>query len=286
MTILTALLGVALALDLAPRPPPDAPKAGHAPEETRCGACHTAEGWDRVTFDHARTGFPLDGQHRTAACRGCHSGSDFKKAVPRACVACHRDGHAGRLGTRCADCHDAVAWKEPIFGPQDHRRTNFPLDGRHAVLPCEECHGDRRDRGFSRPTRRCVDCHQADLLRAAAGVFDHSPPPTGWGFTGDCRQCHGAWNFASAGLAGHDACFPIRSGRHAGIRCLRCHTSALDPSMLGDCAAAANTLNCFGCHGCPDGHGGVGGFQPCPSTPTTDFSRRCFGCHPTGVGGD
>jgi hypothetical protein len=286
MTSLTAILAVALALDLAPRPAPAVPKAGHAPEETRCGACHTTEGWDRVTFDHARTGFPLDGQHRQAACRGCHAGSDFKRAVPSACVACHRDVHAGRLGTRCRNCHDAVAWKETTFGPEAHRRTNFPLDGRHAVLPCEECHGDRRDRGFSRPTRRCADCHQADLIRAAAGAFDHSPPPTGWDFTGDCRRCHGAWNFASAGLAGHDACFPIRSGRHAGIRCLRCHTS-LDPLMRSSACSDGDTVvtataDCRRCHGCPGEHPSVSGFN-CAS-PT--FSQDCWDCHPTGKGGD
>jgi len=287
VTISALALGLVLALDLSPKPAPAVQAEDHAKRETRCAACHTADGWDRVTFDHARTGFPLDGQHRQAACRGCHAESNFKKAVPRACIACHRDAHAGRLGTRCQDCHDAVAWKEPTFGPEAHRRTNFALDGRHAVLPCEECHGDRRDRGFSRPTRTCADCHQLDLVRAAAGVFDHAPPPAGWGFTGDCRRCHGAWAFGNASLAGHDACFPTRSGRHAGIRCLKCHTSSLDPSMnTGNCSDAAGTLNCFGCHGCPSEHGGVSGFQPCPSTPSTDFSQRCYNCHPSGQGGD
>lgn len=272
-----ALFTLALALgavDLGARPPAaPAPGRGHAPPETRCGACHTAEGWDRVTFDHARTGFPLDGQHRQAACRGCHSGSDFKRAVPRACVACHRDGHAGRLGTRCQDCHDAVAWKEPTFGPEAHRRTAFPLDGRHAVLPCEECHGDRRDRGFSRATRRCADCHQADLVRAAAVSFDHA---VAFGNAEDCRRCHGAWAFSPGYLPGHDACFPIRTGRHSGIRCLKCHTSltAADFQAPGTCATG--TAACTRCHGtCPEGH---------KSCPISDL--RCYQCHPRGSGGD
>src|SRR5205814_5779787 len=26
--------------------------------DTRCAACHTAESWTKVTFDHDRTGFP------------------------------------------------------------------------------------------------------------------------------------------------------------------------------------------------------------------------------------
>jgi hypothetical protein len=277
MTILSLAFALVLAVDLAPKPEPATAAEEHAKKETRCGACHTAEGWDRVTFDHARTGFPLDGQHRQAACRGCHAASDFKKAVPRACVACHRDAHAGRLGTRCQNCHDAVAWKEPIFGPEAHRRTNFPLDGRHAVLPCEECHGDRRDRGFSRPTRRCVDCHQADLQRAALTAFDHV---AAFGNADECRRCHGAWTFANAYFVGHDGCFPIRSGTHSGIRCMRCHTSLPVPLVMNGCSS--NTAACTNCHRCADyqsRHSGVGGYS-CGLGP-----EICYRCHQSGVGG-
>lgn len=272
MTSLSAVLAVALAAGSAPAHPGTPPFAGHDPkQETRCGACHTAEGWDRVTFDHARTGFALEGKHRTAPCRGCHAESDFKRAVPRACVACHRDAHAGKMGTRCADCHDAVAWKETTFGPEAHRRTNFPLDGRHAVVPCEECHGDRRDRSFARSTRRCSDCHGPDLDRAALVAFDHR---LAFGNAEDCRRCHGAWRFTGAYLPGHDACFPIRTGTHSGIRCLKCHTSYPSLPWDGSCNPNDPTLNCIGCHsGCPEGHS-------CPIT-----SQRCYQCHPTGSGG-
>jgi hypothetical protein len=268
----TLALSIVLAADAAP-----IDSAEHSKEETRCGACHTAEGWDRVTFDHARTGFPLDGQHRQAECRGCHAESDFKRPVPRACVACHRDAHAGRLGSRCQNCHDAVAWKEPTFGPEAHRRTNFPLDGRHAVLPCEECHGDRRDRGFSRPTRRCVECHAADLLRAAAISLDHSV----FGSAEECRRCHGAWSFGNAYLPGHDSCFPIRTGTHSGIRCARCHTSIPVPLTISGCNSG--TAGCTRCHSCSDyqsRHGGVGSYSSQCSGPD-----GCWNCHKSGVGG-
>ncbi|HSM92663.1 MAG TPA: cytochrome c3 family protein [Anaeromyxobacteraceae bacterium] len=271
MTGLVALLAVVLAVDLAPRPPgADAPE--HPKAETRCGACHTPDGWDRVTFDHARTGFALEGAHRTAACRGCHPASDFKRAVPRACVACHRDAHAGRLGTRCTHCHDAVAWREPTFGPDAHRRTGFPLDGRHAVLPCEECHGDRRDRSFARPTRRCAACHGPDLARAAVVAFDHV---AAFGNADDCRRCHGAWSFSPGYVPGHDACFPIRTGAHAGIKCLRCHTAFPPFPWTGNCADGLATLACVGCHStCPPDH------DRCPLS-----SQDCMGCHAHGATG-
>jgi hypothetical protein len=274
MTPLLCALSLAAAVDLTAKPPAAAP-GDHAKQETRCGACHTAEGWDRVTFDHAKTGFPLDGAHRSAPCRGCHAGSDFKRAVPRACVACHRDVHAGRLGTRCANCHDAVAWGEPSFGPEAHRRTAFALDGRHAVLPCEECHGDRRDRGFSRPSRRCADCHQPALQRAAAVAFDHV---AAFGNADDCRRCHSAWSFTPGYLPGHDACFPIRSGHHAGVKCLRCHSSfPPQPWDFSPCNYTGDTtLRCLNCHSsCP--HEGLS----CPIT-----SNQCANCHRSGVGGD
>jgi hypothetical protein len=276
------LLGALAAIDLAPAPPVHAPdaKRQEAATVTHCGACHGAEGWERVTFDHARTGFPLDGAHRSGACRGCHAESDFKRPVPRACVACHRDVHAGRLGTRCANCHDAVAWKEPSFGPEAHRRTDFPLDGRHAVIPCEECHGDRRDRGYSRVTRRCAECHQWDLARAAAGVLDHSA----FGPSADCRACHGVWRFSPAYFAGHDACFPIRSGTHSGIRCSTCHTSSLSGALAaGTCGAATGTFDCNQCHTCASRagqHAGVNTFSTRCTPPVA-----CFACHPSGSAG-
>jgi hypothetical protein len=265
MTFLSVALAAALAIDLTPKPAAPIAPAGHAKQPTRCAACHTAEGWDRVTFDHARTGFPLEGAHAGAPCRGCHRESDFKAAVPRACVACHRDVHAGRLGTRCANCHGAVAWNEQSFGAEAHRRSNFPLDGRHAVLPCEECHGDVRDRSFARPTKRCVDCHGPERDGAA---FPHASA----GNSDDCRRCHGTWRFLGGYLPGHDACFPIRSGTHSGIRCLRCHTSY--PPISGTCNYSDPTLACLNCHSnCP--HDGA-----CPIT-----SQQCADCHRSGVGG-
>lgn len=277
MTTLGVLLAVTLAVDLSPR----RPDAEHAKQRTRCAACHTPEGWDRVAFDHAaRTGFPLEGAHRSAGCRGCHRASDFKVAVPRACVACHRDAHAGRMGTRCADCHDAVAWKEPTFGPDAHRRTGFALDGRHAVVPCEECHGDRRGRSFSRATRTCAQCHSADLARAASLAFDHL---ASFGAAEDCRRCHGPWAFAPAYLPGHDVCFPIRSGTHAGIRCLQCHTSLPTPVPPVVTACTSGTAGCTRCHPCASyaaRHTGVPGF-------TSQCARAdsCWNCHPSGVAG-
>ena len=45
----------------------------------------------------------------------------------------------------------------------------LPLTGRHAFIPCQECHGDRRDRGFARTTPECLACHQQDYDRTSHG---------------------------------------------------------------------------------------------------------------------
>lgn len=75
----------------------------------RCETCHTANGWQRVAFDHDRqTKFTLTGRHAKIGCYDCHT----RKAVADArlsttCYSCHakQDVHRGKFGTNCASCH-------------------------------------------------------------------------------------------------------------------------------------------------------------------------------------
>jgi hypothetical protein len=230
---------------------------GAGPRETRCAACHSTAGWREVSFAHDRTGFPLTGRHVEVACGACHAGGDFRKATARACSACHRDVHVGRLGARCEGCHDTIGWREGSWGIEAHRRTAFPLTGRHALVPCEECHGDRRDRGFSRPTPRCIGCHVAA------------------NFSEDCRGCHGTWRFSEASFPAHELCFQIDGGPHGRIACRACHVPtvpAIPPG--GALSCAGDTADCLRCHGLPGietAHAGVAGFLA--------VNRRCYECH-------
>lgn len=59
----------------------------HRGEVTNCTSCHRVESWSRITFDHSKTSFPLEGAHARVPCTSCHK-TGFK-AVPRQCVACH-----------------------------------------------------------------------------------------------------------------------------------------------------------------------------------------------------
>lgn len=241
--------------------------AAHAGAQTRCESCHSASGWTPVTFDHSRTGFPLEGRHLVAGCRSCHRSDDFRAPVPASCAACHRDVHTGEFGVRCGSCHDAREWT-PRFGPEAHRRTGFPLTGRHAAIPCEECHLEKRDRRFTRAALDCVACHQLDYARTAGTALDHARA----GFSTDCKGCHFPTRFKGARFQAHEACFQIARGPHAGIACLDCHSALTSFAASGTCST--DTADCMRCHACAKvtpQHSSVAGFQ-CKD-------RKCYECH-------
>jgi hypothetical protein len=231
----------------APEPPPATLAAAVAAGDTRCEGCHATETWEPKPFlHHDRTGFPLEGAHRRTSCRACH-GDDLAAALPRGCVGCHRDPHVGRLGTRCDRCHDEDLGWRASFDADAHRRTNFPLEGRHALLPCEECHGDRLAPGFARPTPACIACHEEDRLRTAGTPLDHVTND----FPPRCQSCHSTWTFEGAFLPAHEACFGIASGRHAGIACFDCHVPASVPPdwiSAADWSCSPKTTRCMNCH--------------------------------------
>jgi hypothetical protein len=240
--------------------------APHAAGETKCAACHTAEGWQKVRFDHARTGFALAGAHQQAACRACHGG-DFATAQPTSCSGCHQDPHAGDRGPSCAGCHDERSWA-PLFTADAHRRTNFPLTGRHALLPCTECHQETRDRTFTRSTKACFDCHSADYARTAGGAVDHAAA----NFPQTCRACHDPFHWKPARFAQHDHCFQLSVGKHAGIACLDCHSSLAGARPDGTCSTG--TAKCQRCHACAD----VTPKHP-PNIGFQCADLKCYQCH-------
>lgn len=236
--------------------------------QTQCELCHTTSDWHEAHFPHERTGFPLKDAHAKAPCKACHA-QGFEAPLARECSSCHRDAHAGEFGQRCEGCHTPTQWTQ-AFNADAHRRTNFPLTGRHAFLACTECHVDQRGPVFSRGTVECIGCHQRDYERTRLVSLDHAA----LGFSTDCRECHQAWTFKSARFPHHDACFQLSRGPHAGISCERCHTSLASLTPTGACAT--HTAACSGCHehscGRVDGeHREVPGYQ-CKDT-------KCYECH-------
>jgi hypothetical protein len=235
-----------------PSPAADVPRApqrfdvtpsatpGHASGITRCELCHTVASWRDAKFDHDKTGFPLEGGHLRAGCRDCHE-RGLEAALPRTCAGCHRDAHAGELGQHCEGCHTPRTWAS-LFGADAHRRTNFPLQGRHAVIPCTECHGEVRDRVFTRAASPCEGCHLRQYLATATGsAVNH----TAFGFSTRCRECHNTFRFRPARFPEHERCFSL-TAPHGGIACLTCHRSLTGATPNGTCSTG--TAACSSCH--------------------------------------
>ncbi len=285
---MSALLLLMLVVAAAPDAGVDAPKGvpnvlgamksfvkqGHE-GVTACGSCHGTSSWTEVRFNHERTGFPLTGKHARTSCKSCHV-ADFNTPLPRGCVGCHQDVHSGELGARCEGCHDTADWRSR-FDADAHRRTNFPLLGAHAALPCVECHAEARERRFSRAAVDCAACHQQSVLRSQS--VDHEDPRLKMR---SCRECHAATNWTPARFPTHDACFPITAGPHAGIACLGCHVR-LGPSM-GQCNSGTASL-CISCHTNAGGSGITATDAQHQGVPGYSFSAsKCAQCH-AGAGG-
>jgi len=223
----------------APAPPRAPPAQGTAPV-TRCAACHVVSSWSNVRFNHDPTGFPLRGEHQQVKCRDCHA-HDFTARVADTCSGCHRDRHNSEFGLHCESCHDETSWR-PFFQADAHRLTGFPLTGRHGLIPCQECHGNMRDRTFTQAPLACVGCHRADYDRTRLTSIDHVAAH----FSTDCQGCHDTRSFAGATFSGHDGCFLISAGSHHGIPCLKCHTTLTSFMTTGACSTG--TASCTGCH--------------------------------------
>jgi hypothetical protein len=77
-----------------------------------CERCHADDG--AITFDHARTRFPLIGAHRAVACADCHPSRAFAPR-PLACAGCHpvpAIHEVRHVSTRCEDCHSTAGFVE------------------------------------------------------------------------------------------------------------------------------------------------------------------------------
>ena len=212
---------------------------------TKCETCHDANKWKSVHFNHDKaTKFPLRGGHARVKCNSCHTGDLYRDKLAMNCASCHKkdDPHKGQLGARCEQCHAETGWRQKVTF--DHDVTRFPLIGRHAVVPCEECH---RSPSFKDAPRACSSCHKdrhhEGRLGANCGLCHN---PNGWA----------RWRFDHA----TQTRYPL-TGAHQGLQCHACH-SAKNVTRI------AVSTTCYNCHKADDAHQG-------------SFGRSCEQCHNT-----
>jgi Cytochrome c3 len=264
-----------------------------------CGDCHTPQNWARIlpgSFDHAeKTGFRLEGKHRTLACTECHTARNFSSATAE-CATCHMndfrsakmpDHLAANFPTNCELCHvNETQWQGARF---DH--SSFALTGPHKAIACESCHQGGR---FAGTPTDCIGCHRADFESAK------SPNHLKAGFSTECTQCHGAspstWQGAKFD---HDRVFPLR-GDHRAIACDACHRNGVftgTPSNCVDChrtdyeqtrspshVQAGFPTDCVACHGSAATSWTTAGFDHASVFPLkgTHKTLDCAACHKNG----
>jgi hypothetical protein len=195
-----------------------------------CRACHTDSGFQKGTFDHTMTRFPLTDRHAPVLCVGCHKGVTLGSRLPAAkhavdfrglrttCESCHVDVHRAELGTTCDNCHTARTFDVATFRHARHRAF---FEGGHVALRCVQCHPNtvaplppsvsaRPARvGFTTTAETCVSCHRDEHLGQ---------------FVTRCETCHTVADarFAVASFDHGRTRFPL-TGKHVPLMCAACH---------------------------------------------------------------
>lgn len=214
----------------------------HASEPVKsnsCISCHSDHNgrsfdiirFDEESFDHALTGYPLQGAHGHQDCAACHQPeyiqrTDIKEkqytflGLEQECLQCHEDYHQNTLSTSCTDCHDYEAFDPAVLF--DHQDTDYPLFGAHLDVDCIDCHAltERNGEPFQEfanvDHNNCVSCHE-DVHNNAFGQ--------------DCKSCHSEVSFQILQddlTFDHSATkFPLR-GSHAVVSCIECHKDGTD----------------------------------------------------------
>jgi hypothetical protein len=264
-------------------------KGLHArPTHRDCKACHIdhqGEGTELVwwgesgkdSFDHALTGYVLEGKHRGPTCAACHkpafvtarelvtaqgvNAARTYLGLSRACLSCHADAHRGQFARReCASCHEMAGWKPaPRF---EHGKTAYALTGKHVDVACAKCHPmvTRAGQGSFRQyqgivSRECSSCHR-DVHEGRLGAA--------------CASCHttASWAARLAGRFDHERTQYSLRGKHVSVSCEACHaqgrtlrrpfarcTDCHTDTHLGQLARRADQGRCEACHD-------VSGFAP------------------------
>ena len=249
-----------------------------------CQSCHNTNGWKRVAlgvvsqqFDHSKTGYPLVGKHQSVDCVRCHAGGDFKKPLSfQKCTDCHRDIHNGQFakrpgGSECSSCHTVEGFRPAVFGVKEHATSAYPLEGKHASVPCAQCHLPKgRDTVYRLAFGKCVDCHKDQHQ----GQFAAAP------YANRCEMCHNLRDYrpSTFSLARHQQTRFILSGSHIAVPCGDCHKerpTATNPHLV---LYRFEDRACTGCHNDPH----RGQFKDRMLRPKGDGSPAgCEACHGT-----
>ncbi|MGQ8335027.1 hypothetical protein ACUNWD_00635 [Sunxiuqinia sp. A32] len=227
-------------------------KGYHASNEVEgkdCFACHSEHHGrkfqitrlDTSNFNHAITGYILEGKHAKTDCMKCHQSANIDNKISQkkgdtflgletSCLSCHDDYHQKTMDQKCTSCHGFDSFAPAI--KFDHQQTEYPLIGQHQKVDCSKCHkiGQQNGQKFQQFSdlefANCTACHK--------DVHDNK-------FGQDCRQCHSEQSFHQvAGLADfnhNQTGYPLK-GKHQKVDCRRCHKgSYTEPIAHNRCSS-------------------------------------------------
>jgi hypothetical protein len=196
-----------------------------------CSDCHTTEGWKvnlkNINFNHDKTKFKLEGQHREINCKSCHQSLVFT-GTGTDCISCHTDMHYQTVGPDCARCHTPKSWiVENITAI--HQVSRFPLVGPHVTADCYACHPSESLLRFEPLGVSCYDCHKDKYLATT------SPNHVESNYSTNCEECHLMTSFDWTGASVNHSFFPLTGGHS--IDCIKCHTTGVFGKIPAECVS-------------------------------------------------
>jgi hypothetical protein len=188
-----------------------------------CEGCHGEDSWKKLSMKRvAHPGLSLQAGHASVACKACHDkGNLVSPSRGKLCASCHAPVHLAKFGDDCKDCHASIRWVglPDALGRRVHAQTRYPLEGKHELTACDDCHSPKRPR--AKRYRRlefdsCMDCHR-DVHK---GQFQDRSG-------GECSACHDEDGFTttSFGIEQHASARFALTGGHEATPCAECHTA-------------------------------------------------------------
>ena len=228
-------------------------KGYHSSAEVKnkeCSSCHSDhQGLDfklvkfeKEKFNHALTGYKLQGAHAKKTCADCHKPANIADKSIRSkkftylglgtnCTSCHEDYHQKTLAGQCSDCHNGDAFKPATLF--NHNKAAYKLEGSHAKVDCIKCHklGTREGKKFQEfkgiQFKACTNCHT---------------DPHDDKFGQNCTQCHSTESFKAVKTISnfdHSKTNFKLVDKHLNLKCKDCHkttvTAALKYQKCSDC---------------------------------------------------
>jgi hypothetical protein len=270
-----------------------------------CAACHTEVGWQKGSFNHGTTRFPLVDKHTALTCVLCHKSSTPQAAAagratasaPRGavsargrpttttttgatirttdfqglrstCVSCHADVHSGELGASCETCHSARTFGVGTFA---HARPRPFFNGQHAQLTCAQCHQAAAPARGAAPVGVAAAAPRmarVGLTRTVDACASCHRDPHAGQFSATCDTCHAVDvpKFAVPTFAHERTRFSL-VGKHTTVTCTACHK--VETRVFAAAATATRAFTGMGtaCASCHrDPHDG-------------QLARSCERCH-------